>query len=173
MASKDGETIDVLSVPEAAAPKDNVFDTQRNFGLLPLSVLNGSLELVNLIVWLLANQLTWQIIEVILLFEKFVKVFFGGFHFEVCFAIQILCFNVADTFGNARIQNDHISWDELVLLDFNNLTHEYLLPHLGHKFSGLYIVYFRQHVLVLFLIILMPFPVFECILYHGGKNNHD
>ena len=57
MASKDCETIDILRVSKTAAPKHNILDSQRYFGLLVLFVFNGTFELVNLIIWLLADQL--------------------------------------------------------------------------------------------------------------------
>jgi hypothetical protein len=57
MASKHGETIDILRVPKAAAPEYNIFDPQRHFGLLALFKLNSTLEFVNLIIWLFTNQL--------------------------------------------------------------------------------------------------------------------
>jgi len=58
MACENGKTIDILRILKTAAPKQYVFDSQRYFEVLILSELDGTFELVNLIIWLFANQLT-------------------------------------------------------------------------------------------------------------------
>ena len=71
------------------------------------------------------------------------------------------------------MQDDHVRRDEFVLLDSNNLSDEHLLPHLGSELSGLDVIHLSLHLLILFLIILVPFPVLERILHHGRYYDED
>lgn len=52
---------------------------------------------------------------------------------QVCFTIQILGLNIANSFGRRAVEQEQVTWEVLVLINLDDLSNPDLLPPFGHE----------------------------------------
>lgn len=92
------------------------------------------------------------------------------FQLQISLAIQIFCFHVGQLRFLSMLEQKHITWKILVLINFDNVANHDILPfdlreaELGDELNFALIFLFVAH---------PPLPVLEEILDHGDDDHDD
>lgn len=89
---------------------------------------------------------------------------------EVGLTVQVLGFDVGDTFRRGAVQQNQISWEELILLCLDNHTDLEVLPLHLRELTRVRVAH--EHLpVVLEVVRLVSLHVLEYILDHGDEDD--
>lgn len=165
VASEDGDTMNKLSVTQAAASEHDVIDTERN--LTTRRALDVTIVLVNDIVRHLTIDDTLEVLVKTLVLRQ---VLGSTARLKVCLTIQVLGLDVKRVLLLRTVDNADVARRELISHELDDVADAHVLPNL--IFPCLFLTIIDLHFFIVLERVLLAFlVVFEQILHHGQEHN--
>lgn len=149
MTCENGDSEDIFCVSQGWSSQEHVVSAERNSFVV---LVHDAFELIDCVVWRLRVDCTvkrWVFLDrlLVLIFIMINKLLVNWLHFQICFSVKRLGFNVTDTFRVRWVGKEDITWQHLVWLypegvSYSNFLPLYFLEFAISKHFGYLVIFF-------------------------------